>query len=239
MNVGTLIQDVIDYLQVDVAGASSPFAEDVADIKEVSRRLGLRAVNNARLWAERQHDFELTIRTVRGTILPGGALMWAGELEDLYDEEEMVRLKGIRDVYLIGDETMRPIKVMRRNVLAQELREQLYFDHDRSKVAVVSGARLFLHPQVLDDGEAVEVALEGPAWMESYEGDEDTDFLIEHGYDFMMWQTVIELNHLIKQFVPRQEGNLPPPTAQRDAAWMSLVQWDEFMIDGGSQPDQE
>ncbi len=47
-----------------------------------------------------------------------------------------------------------------------------------------------------------------------------------YGHQFLVWGTVVFLNHIFKTFVYRQEGNLPPPEKLRDAGLASFIEWD-------------
>jgi len=56
----------------------------------------------------------------------------------------------------------------------------------------------------------------------------NNDPWIVHGAQYLQWQTLIQLNHLFKGFVFRQEGNLPPPQTLADAGLASMQTWDNF-----------
>lgn len=60
---------------------------------------------------------------------------------------------------------------------------------------------------------------------------EINDWILTDGFDVLQWATICEVNHLIQTFVPRQEGSLPPPTASRDDALMTLLDWDADLKD--------
>lgn len=53
-----------------------------------------------------------------------------------------------------------------------------------------------------------------------------SDVWTTHGSQFLLWQTIVHLNKLFRVYVPRQEGNLPPPTDLADAGLQTLVDWD-------------
>lgn len=59
-----------------------------------------------------------------------------------------------------------------------------------------------------------------------------TDFYLDQGGMFMLWQTVLELNFINKTFVPRQEGNLSirDVIQMRNEAWDSWVRQDTFQF---------
>jgi hypothetical protein len=58
-----------------------------------------------------------------------------------------------------------------------------------------------------------------------------TDWIYEHGFDYLQWATICELNYLLKIYLPRQEGGLPPPTGERDRALDYLIRWDTDLRD--------
>lgn len=74
----------------------------------------------------------------------------------------------------------------------------------------------------------ISVELSGTRWMNDYTTTADTDMLVQRGPDFMMWQMIIELNHIVQIYVPRSEGSLPPPVKARDEAWSSLLVNDAY-----------
>lgn len=51
---------------------------------------------------------------------------------------------------------------------------------------------------------------------------------VTHGSNYLIWAAVIQLNHMFKDFVFRQEGNLPPPQTLADNALESMKMWDTF-----------
>lgn len=242
----------IDEIVKNVLEYSQGLPDGIPDARLES--MALRAVNNARKWAERQHDFQLSLVSVKGVVPATGAgLAWAGELEDFYGElvgDVVVKykLKGIQTVYILTDDGAQlPIHHMRKNRLAQDVREDVKYGYEGTSAGLVGttycgytpqayfhGPKMFLNPSSEVDRNVV---IDGFRWMGDYELGGTEDFFVEHGGDFLLWQGVIELNHITKYFVQRQEGNLPPPTGPRDLAWQSLLLWDDFMVDGGRQPD--
>jgi hypothetical protein len=65
--------------------------------------------------------------------------------------------------------------------------------------------------------------------------DANTDFMLQFGDDFLMWDSCVRLNPLVKEFVPRQEGNVPTPTDNRDQAWADLIAWDANYVTTGAE----
>lgn len=92
-------------------------------------------------------------------------------------------------------------------------------------IVQVSGGQLF-YPGIT---ESRTLYLTGYLEMPKLVLDTDTHFLLTHGFDWLMWSVIIELDHLTKQFVFRQEGNKGEPVALAKRAWESLVAWDSSL----------
>lgn len=56
------------------------------------------------------------------------------------------------------------------------------------------------------------------------------DYLLSKGGNYLQWQTIVELNHLNKHFVFRQEGNLMPPEKHAERALEALKLQDNFQF---------
>ncbi len=67
--------------------------------------------------------------------------------------------------------------------------------------------------------------------------DDLTDYFLLHGFAYMQWATVVELNHLIQRFVPRQEGSIGPPTKERDVQLALLINNDVYATESGDYHD--
>lgn len=165
----------------------------------------------------------------------------------LGSREPLHHLKTLKNAYLVeSGGGYRPIWIKSRKTLVTQARRHLdledidpYYRYPATDPTETQPVYLTydgVNVRVMPEQDAT-VVLEGNRWMAPYEDDEDTDFLLQDGFDFMMWATIVELNHLNQKFVPRQEGSLPPPVHARDEAWMSLVAHDEFRYDGNIDYD--
>lgn len=102
------------------------------------------------------------------------------------------------------------------------------------------GRRLEIYPYyATNDTASWEVRLEAYGLLNPYTSSNlndtgPTDFLIEYGFEFLMWGVILELNHYFKTFVPRTEGNLSPPDGKMKDAWQGLLDWDSYMVDSNS-----
>jgi hypothetical protein len=59
-------------------------------------------------------------------------------------------------------------------------------------------------------------------------GNDTSDIWLTKGSQYLLWGGMVEVNHLCKEFVFRQDGNLPPPEKLRDDALENFRQWDAF-----------
>lgn len=62
------------------------------------------------------------------------------------------------------------------------------------------------------------------------DGVEENEWLIQ-GEQYMLWNTIIHLNHKLKEFVPRTEGNLSPPAELAASGLQALKDWDTFQYE--------
>ena len=254
-SVGSIIDAVKLYLQsafpstdTGLIGASG----GAAAVDTAVETLCLLALNNARKYAELKHDWRHS--QVRATVsVPSEGKVSLAGVTDYYDALVTYDMKSLTDVYY-EDQTsglLTPWPLMTNKMLAQEVRDlndrvgdldedyryrkDLALDTDaRRTQVVVRGDYLHLDPPSSD---TVTLVVDGYRWMDTYDADGDTDFFILHGTAFMMYAAMCEVNHLIKAFVPRTEGNLPPPTRERDEQFAVLLDWDNFSVEGLAQHD--
>lgn len=64
-------------------------------------------------------------------------------------------------------------------------------------------------------------------------GSASTDWFLKHGFEYMQWATIVEVNHLLQTFVQRQEGSLSPPEQMRDRAFEAIRALDVWSSEGG------
>jgi hypothetical protein len=68
----------------------------------------------------------------------------------------------------------------------------------------------------------------GTGIVEVQVGNSVTDIWLRQGAQYLLWAAIVQINHLCKEFVFRQEGNLPPPEKLAEAALENFRQWDSF-----------
>lgn len=75
-------------------------------------------------------------------------------------------------------------------------------------------------------------AYTGTLVVTSEDTDATSDIWTTKGSQYLLWQLVVNLNLRFKFFVPRTEGNLPPPQALADQGLETFKQWDIFKYEG-------
>jgi hypothetical protein len=58
-----------------------------------------------------------------------------------------------------------------------------------------------------------------------------SDIWLTKGAQYIQWASVVHLNHRFKGFVPRQEGNLPPPGELAAQGLQNMLTWDSYRYD--------
>jgi len=143
---------------------------------------------------------------------------------------EAIRMNAITAASFITDDGgSTPVDIDTRN--SQHMRDifqkgrGLVEDKSSNPTVIIDGRQLRLS---YGGNTKTTISLSGTRWMKPYTSEDDTDFLLEHGFSFMMWQSILELNYIMQIFVQRQEGVLPPPENARNEAWSGLLVNDAF-----------
>jgi hypothetical protein len=200
------------------------------------------AANNARRFAEMRHDFSAFDVTGRATVVDGAAI----SLDALLLGTETISMKSVRMVHTVVDNMLTPIKVVSRQTesIASFKRDQLSTAERYSRTDVRDGES-WSDPYAIIQGRSMviqplgdyEIAIDGNRWAPDYIHDDDTDFFLQRGFEFMQWQAIIEVNHMLLKFIPRQEGTLAAPTQARDIALENLIIMDSYSVAGNIYHD--
>jgi hypothetical protein len=201
--------------------------------------LSLFALNQVRQTAELQNDFGFTRKLVQLSVdgVTGGSLSGAV----IYGTSTIVEVKSIVDVgQFDGDGNLRPVDwtTVAAGLGTQRDESQYLFRYPTDAQAlhgngmpriVFSGDSVYLFPKAPTQTFVigVEAYTFTPDWAVADYGTTPVPWASK-GSQYLLWATVIQLNQVYKDFVFRQEGNLPPPQTLADAALQSLVTWDIF-----------
>jgi hypothetical protein len=202
--------------------------------------LSLFALNQVRMAAELTNDFNFTRKTLQLNVdgVTGGSLSTAVE----YGTTNPFEIKTIVDVGQFDTNgNLRPTEwtSVAAGLDTQRSENPQYvfrYPTDGQSYAngmprfVFAGDKVYLFPKTTTT-QAFVVGVEAytftPDWVV---GDYTTVPAVwgTKGSQYLLWGTVIQLNQVYKDFVFRQEGNLPPPQTLADQGLASLLTWDVF-----------
>lgn len=204
-----------------------------------SQDLGLLALNQARKQAELMYNFEFSRRLVTVTVdgVTGGSLSSAV----LYGTNTVVDIKNIVDLGMFdstgnlipAEWTTISESLVRQREDNPSMEPRYVTDGWRSEGPVGRGRFVIANDTIYrfpkDSTASFDLGLE------VYSFDYDWTDLnaapqpwATHGSQYLLWQSVVFLNHRIKSFVPRQEGNLAPPTDLANAGLAAFREWDVY-----------
>lgn len=226
------LQDIRNAAAAYLHRAASDFTINGVD-------LSLFALNQVRLAAELLNDFNFTRKTMQLTVdgVLGGSLSTAVEVGTLLTTE----IKSIVDVGQFDkDGNLVPVEwttvAASMDIQRQESSTLFRYPTDAQASTAIgmtrvvfSGDKVYLFPKA--PGQSFVIGIEAytftPDWT-------PTDFATtpnpwaRKGSQYLLWGSVIHLNQVYKDFVFRQEGNLPPPQTLADQGLQTLVTWDIF-----------
>jgi hypothetical protein len=224
----------------------------VADYVVDGVDLLLDQINESHREMQTQYDFQYSRVTVDALVdLQNGCQITP---LPLHGTTTLVSVKKVLQPWLTDKQgNDRPLKFVDRDWQREDLRERWYgiptpfapvqrdvptYPTFYETYLVQMATTLFLYPSATTvfPQNPVPVFLDVVRFFPDYADDDDNpDFLLQYGSDFLTWDTICRLNVLNKEFVPRQEGNVAPPTDLRDAAWAKLLAWDaQIMVTGSS-----
>lgn len=179
---------------------------------------------------------------VNGEVVVAGTYMvWALAIPNniinplSYDPAKLVQIKTVQATYYYDDNPAlwRPIRFTSQKIMNDMLIENLDRQSENQvtldeETIIIQGRKFFTYPV---NTAAINLRVDVNRWMPDYKDDNDTDAFIEHGFEYMMWACVVEINRLTKTFVIRQDGNLPPPESARDDALEELIKMDIYQTE--------
>ncbi len=239
MTIATLKSKIAGYLQ-----------RAVADYSVNGVDLLLDAINKAHQWGQQQYDFEYAKCVVDALV----------SLEDgvaisplpLHGTMTNVAVKKVLKAFVSDAfKGFRPIKFVSRAwqtddveqrwsgipyPFAPSQRDMPSYPTFFETYLVQVGQTLMIYPNatIISRQDPLPISLDVVQYFPDYIDDSHpVDFFLQYGDDWLAWDAICRLNVLNKEFVPRQEGNIAPPTDQRDRAWQDLLAWDAQLVTTG------
>jgi hypothetical protein len=212
----------------------------------------LDAINKSHQWAQMQRDFETSKVSVDALVdLENGVPISPLKL---HGTETLVPVKKVLRAYLAdGYGGVRPMKFVSRDwqyadagqrwdgvpyPWAPNQRDMPSYPTFYDVYLTQQANILMLYPnaKVTAPQNPMPIYLDVIRFFPDYVNtDNNSDFILQFGDDFLMWDACVRLNPLVKEYVPRQEGNVPAPTNERDAAWQDLIAWDAGYVTTGAE----
>jgi hypothetical protein len=193
-----------------------------------------RAINQAKSWAQRKQNFELSraMITVPDVDYQNGA-----SLDDavLYGSDDSVKVKTLIKAFLPGANSVKlPVDIITRDLHVKRLQRSYdgWNTGDLQKTtqptpvsywAIVRAAnQVYVTPadQTALGGTTVDVHFDAYLWLPDYSEEVDTDFLLEFCEDFMLFRSVYQLNLALKE-----DMRIPVSKEALADSWRSVVEW--------------
>lgn len=243
----------LDEIEGGIAAYLNKSREDLT-VNSVD--LGLMAMNQVRQLAELSNNFEF--KRALATVVVDGVT--GGSLEDavLYGTTTKVGIKGIVDVGIFDDEgNLRGIdwttvgdslNISRSDNAVIAVPRYPTDGEARSSLSggsriTFSGSQIMVFP--FAQGYTYTLGIEAYIFTNDWTQDDLTTSSQTlgtpwntQGSQFLLFGSIVHLNNLYKEFVFRQEGNLPPPKDLRDESLSALIAWDVYKYEQSRRHDR-
>ena len=213
--------------------------------------LGLVAINSARRYLERAHDFKYAEKNVFVSIPAAGGLLTACYATSALTPPA-IGVKRVSSVLLpVASSGYQPIEFMTEDEWVARTRRQIGRQpYNASLTLTQLGVTTNMNPVCYQQGQTLfldpspgttTAQLNVTRWMADYTADADTDFFTDRAPEALQWQALIELNKLFRVFVPKQESNVDEASLEkyRDEALQSLIAWDISTARSTSTPNAQ
>ncbi len=204
----------------------------------------LLACNNARLYAERLVDFELSRQDCKVTVSrdEGGSLAFATEIED---ENTGVSIKKIVSPFVLhADGNTYPVELWSRKKWDDRVRRKAlnvrpddttnstnWWFAGSPFVIVQEGRTVYVAP--VDVGmfpsEEFDLYFNVVSWLPKYATGDEDDFLLENCFDWMLFYSISQLNFYLKE----DERVVLSDNVLKDT-WNSVVKWNFELTDSST-----
>jgi len=196
------------------------------------------ACNNARLFAERQIDFEASKVSVK---LLAVSLTEGANLEDAVlssDGVTPVRVKKIRTPFLPFGEGFYPVDLIGKKTWDHRIKGKFEQTRPTDPVSPILASEIPFC--VIQDGNLVyaapadrtafpsepfTIALDVIQWLDDYEDVDQSDFLLDFAFDWLMYRAIYELNFFLKE-----DERVMISTKLINDAWDAIVKWNSELV---------
>lgn len=210
----------------------------------------LIALNAARRYLERAHDFKYAETNVFLSVPAAGGLLTACYATSALTGTA-IGVKRISSVMLpVSGGDYQPIEFMTEDEWVARRRRQIGRQpYDNTKTLAQLGVTTNMNPICYQQGQTLYLdpspgttvaQLNVTRWMPDYVTS-NTDFFTDYAPEALQWRAVLECNKFWRRFVPKQESNIDEAEVQKmaDEALQSLIAWDVSTCRGTSTPDAQ
>tara|TARA_R110000868_G_scaffold81743_1_gene231167 strand:- start:24467 stop:25135 length:669 start_codon:yes stop_codon:yes gene_type:complete len=181
------------------------------------------AINNAVIHAQRNQDFEWNKGTVTMACSPKGSI------DTVLDEAgEAVKIKRIIKAYgtavPTGDYDLSIPYLSKVSQIGDNTKARLnltHVDRDTSRV-IHQGKVVYMSPS---PGDVYTLYFEAVKWLPRLSRDNDTNFLFDYAFDYLLYRSIVELN-----FYVREDERFNVTKDMIMSAWQSVIAWDASLI---------
>lgn len=177
------------------------------------------AINNALLYTQRNWDFEWNKGVVSVACDPVGLTTKA-----LDANGAQVKLKRIIKAFGTSEPTGHRDTEIGYYSRGAQIKDDTAIGCGTLKPRVVhEGRRVWMTPKPTE--EDYTLFFYAVKMLPKLEKDSDTNFLLEYGFDYLMYRSIMELNFFI-----REDERFPVTAGMVRDAWQSLVNWDVSLV---------
>lgn len=170
---------------------------------------------------------------------------------------EVINVKRLNGLWITQvDGSKRPLRIYRKrdayiDGLEAEVRMQPQFAYDRigniptneayanSMSAYLRGNWIKFNTVQSASVESLNMVFDVVRYLPDLLDDTDTNFLLDFGWDYVFWKSVVQLNYLFERYLVRAEASLGPPERLLAAAWDELIEWDSSVAQQGQYNEIE
>lgn len=178
------------------------------------------AVNNAVIYAQRKCDFEWNKGVVQIACNPAGSIMQATDMDG-----KAVKVKNIIKAFGSTDPGLEGTSIpylSRVSQITDSTNSRANHCFCAGTKVVHEGQRVYLSPRPENEYNLFFYAVK---WLPRLVKDDDTNFLLEYAFDFLMYRAIVELNFFIKE-----EERFQVTQKMIDDSWQSVIAWDSHLV---------
>lgn len=190
----------------------------------------LLAINHSKDFAQREVDFEWQLAQVKIPLVNGvGKVTEAREIDD---SSVAVRVKSLREAFVLVNGQYTPIPIISRPGHIGELKRQYLVRTQTDNPELTTpvnqmrcvrmGMKFYLTPFT---STFQEVAFDAIEWIKDFRGDTDQHWLLDYCFDFMMFRSLYELNYLLKE-----DARFPISMSVLGSTWDNVKGWNATHI---------